>query len=474
MLAAVPTTLPATIPFTAPESLMWQLDADRSLRFHVVGVVGLDRAPDRQHLVQRVDRMTRVVPRLRYRVVPSPFPGLRPHWELDPQFDLAYHLRVVALPEGGRESDVLHLASLTRQDDFPAGRPPWRMLLVTGLPNGGAAVIVAMHHVITDGIGAVRMAAELFDLEAEGRGPAEPPPAVEVRRRGSAERLIAGLAQEADQFDGLRGAVFAAANGIRHPRRSVRWLADAAAAAVQLADPTAVPGSPLPRTESPGDRYVTVQAPVEGLRAAAAAGGGKLNDAYLAALVGGLRRYHDRRGLPLESVVLTMPVNMRQTQSELLGGNEVLLKIVELPADIVDPAQRIAAFRKLSLREQTGGAHAVSQAANHTLSRLPGPLLRAAIGALADTLDVATTNVPGVPVPLYLAGATVTSMQAFLPRGRGQLAAALLSYNGTAHIGLSVNPAAIPDADVLTACIGEELDAVLRLAETDSMLAETA
>ena len=65
-------------------------------------------------------------------------------------------------------------------------------------------------------------------------------------------------------------------------------------------------------------------------------------------------------------------------------------------------------------------------------------------------------------------------MNAFLPRGRGQLAAGLLSYNGTAHIGLSVDPAAIPDTDVLAACIQEELDAVLALAHIEPRLAETA
>jgi WS/DGAT/MGAT family acyltransferase len=452
---------------------MWQLDADQSLRFHIVGVVELDRVPDWHSLRERVEQMTRAVPRLRHRVVASPFPGLRPHWEMDPHFDLAYHLRSIALPEGGGESDMLHLASLMRQDDFPAGRPPWRMLLITGLPHGGAALVVAMHHVITDGVGAVRMAAELFDLQpAANRTPA-PLPDVEVRQRNGAERLLTGLVQEADQFGGLRSALHGAASGIRHPGRSVRWLADAATAAAQLADPTALPGSPLPRTDSPAARYLTLQAPVDGLRAAATASGGKLNDAYLAALVGGLRRYHDRRGLPLETVVLTMPVNMRRPQSEGLGGNDVLLKIVELPAGIADPAERVAVFRKLSLREQTGGAHAVSSLANHSLSRLPGPLLRAAMGALADTLDVTTTNVPGVPVPLYLAEARVTSMNAFLPRGRGQLAAALLSYNGTAHIGLSVDPAAIPDSEMLADCIQEELDAILSLAQAVSHLAET-
>ncbi len=456
---------------------MWHLDADPSLRFHVVGVVGLASQPESAELLRRMERMTRVVPRLRHRVVPNSLPGLRPHWELDPLFDLAYHVRWVALPEGGGDADVLHLASLTRQDDFPPERPPWRMLVVPGLPEGRAALIMVMHHVITDGVGAVRMAAELFDLDPQGRGTVELPPAPVAAHRTSIRRLVNGLTQEADQVAAVRGILRSASQAVRQPRHSAHSLADAAAAVAQLADPNAGPGSALPRIRSAAGTFLTVQVPVDGLRAAAAASGGKLNDAYLAVLVGGLRRYHDMRGLPLEQATITMPVNMRQSGSTDTGGNAVLLKIVQLPADIADPRERIGAFRELALREQSDGAHTVSHAVENALGRLPGTLLRTAVGSLADTIDIATTNVPGVPLPLYLAGARVTSMRAFLPRGRSPLSAALLSYNGTAYIGLTVDPVAIPDTDVLVSCIESELEAVLGVAaqgDAEPLLAASA
>lgn len=447
---------------------MWQADVDPSLRFRIVGVVVLACEPDPAVLQDRVDRLTRAVPRLRHRVVRSPFPGLRPHWELDPHFDLGFHFRRVLLTPGSEESDVLAMASTACQDDFPAGRSPWRMMLVTGLSGGRAALVVTLHHVITDGIGAVQMAQMMFDLDAAGHTPEElgPLPAVAVpRERRTPERVIAGVTQERDQIDMLGGLVRSTANGVRDPRRAGRTLAQAASAARQVADPTTSLGSPLPRSGTPASHYLTVRVPVDQLKAAGRAAGGKLNDAYLAGLVGGFRRYHDKHGFAITTVRCSMPVNTRAADSSEAAGNDVLIKMCTLPTDIEDPAARIASIAELSRREQTEGSHVFSQALAGVLARLPGPAARAALGTLADSLDFNTTNVPGVPVPLFLAGAPVAAMYPFVSRSRSPLMAALISYNGTAHIALSIDPVAVPDTHVLATCIQEEFDALL--ARTD-------
>ncbi len=162
------TLLPETLACTAAEALMWGAEADPSLRFRIVAVLELDGVPDWTVLRDRVDRLTRLVPRLRHRVVSRPLPGLRPHWELDPAFDLDRHLRSRALPAGSGEPDLLRLAEQERMADFEPARSPWRATLVTGLPGGRAAFILAMNHVITDGVGAVRMGSLILDLDAQG------------------------------------------------------------------------------------------------------------------------------------------------------------------------------------------------------------------------------------------------------------------------------------------------------------------
>ncbi len=254
--------------------------------------------------------------------------------------------------------------------------------------------------------------------------------------------------------------------GVRDPLAAGQSLVDAGRAALRFL-PLPQAASPLPRQWTPEDRYLAFDVPTAGLKAAGRAAGGRFNDAYLAALVGGFKRYHDLHDLPLPTVTITMPVNIRQPGSTDAGGNEMLLKICSVPADISDPAARIAEISILSRQEQSSGSHGVSTAITQTLGRLPGPVLRHALGQLADGIDLPTTNVPGVPVPVYLAGVRVTRILPFLNRGRSPLTAALITYDGTAHIALTIDPIAIPDPDTLVACLKAEFDAVLALAPTE-------
>ena len=464
-----PTLLLETLACTAAEALMWGAEADPSLRFRIVAVLDLDGVPDWSVLTDRVDRLTRLVPRLRHRIVSRPLPGLRPHWELDPAFDLDRHLSIRALPAGSGEPDVLLLAEQERMADFEPGRSPWRATMVTGLPGGRAAFILALNHVITDGVGAVRMGSLILDLDAQGPSaedlgdlaPIEAP-----RPRRQRDQLVIAVTQELGLLAGVPGSAAAVLRGVRDPLSVGQSLVDAGRAAVRFL-PLPQAASPLPREWTPEDRYLTLDVPVAGLKAAGRAAGGKFNDAYLAALVGGFKRYHDLHELPLPTVTITMPVNTRQPGSTDVGGNEMLLKICSVPADMSDPAARIAEISIQSRQEQSAGAHGVSQAITQTLARLPGPVLRHALGQLADGIDLPTTNVPGVPVPVYLAGVPVTRILPFLNRGRSPLTAALISYNGTAHIALTIDPIAIPDPDTLVTCLNAEFDVVLALAATE-------
>ena len=74
------------------EALMWSLEADPHLSSTFANLTLFDRSPDHDRLRRRLWRATRVVPRLRRRVVAGP--GLlTPSWEDDPAFDLDQHVR---------------------------------------------------------------------------------------------------------------------------------------------------------------------------------------------------------------------------------------------------------------------------------------------------------------------------------------------------------------------------------------------
>lgn len=54
---------------TDADALMWNVEKDPTLRSTIVTVLTLDRSPDWDTLVERIERGTRLIPRLRQRVV---------------------------------------------------------------------------------------------------------------------------------------------------------------------------------------------------------------------------------------------------------------------------------------------------------------------------------------------------------------------------------------------------------------------
>ena len=86
------------------DAVMYDIEGDPLLRSAIVSFIVLDKAPDRQRLVERTERLTRKFPRLRQRAVGNPFSPAPPRWETDPNFDPAYHVRWRRLDES--EADL--------------------------------------------------------------------------------------------------------------------------------------------------------------------------------------------------------------------------------------------------------------------------------------------------------------------------------------------------------------------------------
>ena len=80
---------------------MWRLDKDPYLSSTVGNVTVLDRQADYERFKRRLERASHLVPRLRQRVQPTPVSLTPPVWVDDPEFDIDYHVRHVALPKPG-------------------------------------------------------------------------------------------------------------------------------------------------------------------------------------------------------------------------------------------------------------------------------------------------------------------------------------------------------------------------------------
>ena len=146
------------------DAFSWYMERDPLLRSTVVTVLLFDRSPDFAGLRDKGERASRLVPGLRHRLVVPPLRLAPPRWIVDPDFDLSWHVRRVEAPSPKTLGAVLEFARNAGMAGFDPARPMWEWTLVEGLEDGRAAVVLKFHHALTDGIGAMQLAATLFDL----------------------------------------------------------------------------------------------------------------------------------------------------------------------------------------------------------------------------------------------------------------------------------------------------------------------
>src|SRR4029077_20532617 len=102
-----------------------------------------------------------------------------------------------------------------------------------------------------------------------------------------------------------------------------------------LADPDA-PGSPLLKGRSMSWRYLALDVDFADLRGASKKAGATLNDAYLAALLGALRRYHEQLGVHVDALPIAIPISVRR-EGHAAGGNQFTGARLAGPVGVADP-----------------------------------------------------------------------------------------------------------------------------------------
>jgi hypothetical protein len=198
------------------------------------------------------------------------------------------------------------------------------------------------------------------------------------------------------------------------------------------------------------------------LRRAARSAGGTINDVYLAALAGGLHRYHAKHGGDVEALRLNLPVSIRH-QDDPVGGNRFTPIRFVLPIAQPDPEQRVREIGALCRQWREEPALPLTNAIAGVLCSLPPYATTAVMGSMLRGVDFIATNVPGIPKPCHIAGASVLREYAFAPLAGAAINIALVSHAGTACVGVNIDRLAVPDPDVLMACLGDGFSEVAAL-----------
>jgi WS/DGAT/MGAT family acyltransferase len=450
------------------DALMWAIEKDPLLRSTITAVAVVDRSPDRARLMDKLERGTHLIPRLRQRAMSPPFSVAPPAWVPDPNFDLRYHVRWVRATGDGSLRSLLDLATPIAMQGFDRARPLWEFTIVEGLADGRAALIQKVHHSVTDGVGGMKLAMMLLDLEREPAPSTEPMPSVPTPPVVSPWALLRdGVAHERRRTLGIlkRSATRVTALA-SDPVGAAIDAVEGAASLARLLAPAFEPLSPIMRDRSLSVAFDTIATSLPDMKAAAKRADGRLNDAFVAAVAGGLRRYHERHDAPVEALRMSMPISIRSGDNEALAGNQFVPARFAVPVGPDDPIERMALMRKLVTEQRDEPALAATEAIAGVLNRLPIAVTTQLFGSMLKGIDFVTSNVPGVPIPVYLSGAKLEANFAFGPLAGAAVNITLLSYQDELHIGVNMDPAAIPDPDVFMECLREGFDEITKLATT--------
>jgi diacylglycerol O-acyltransferase len=411
--------------------------------------------------VKKIDRATQRIPMFRQCVVEMPGKFRAPRWIADEAFDLTWHVRRMDSPAPHTPATVIEFARNATMTAFDHIHPLWEFTLIEQLEGGRAALVMKVHHALTDGIGGMQLALELFDLEPVP--PAEVSDAADARVAEVEPPALVGIGRVWKRAGGLAGGavrstVPVAKHIVRHPAASLTSSYETLLSIGRVVAPVHETMSPIMKGRGVARHLDLLEVQLTDLKRAAAAAGGSLNDGFMAAATGGLRRYHERSGAPVDELRVTLPISLR-TPQDPPGGNHITLIRFPVPVAEADPASCIRAFGRLCHTAREERSLRFTGAIAGTLNLLP----RRFIGSMLKHVDFLASDIPGFDFPVYLAGARVDRYVAFAPTTGTSVNFALLSYDGVCCVGISIDTAAVADPEALIECVREGFEEVLAL-----------
>jgi WS/DGAT/MGAT family acyltransferase len=423
-----------------------------------------------------------MVPPFRWRLATVPLNLDYAYWVDDPDFDLEFHVREIALAPPGTDAQLAEQVARIYARPLDRSRPLWELYVIHGLPNDRVAVMSKIHHAVIDGISGSEIMGALFDPTPEGRD-APPPiahaadaqpsdlgmlargllglPRYPLRALRSAPRALPNLAEVQS---------FAAIPGVKAAGRLIGDLQRALGRETVVGRLDLTP----PRTSFNGRvsahrRYAFGQLSLDEVREIKNHYGCTVNDVVVAICGGAVRRWlthHDE--LPTEPLVAQIPVSVRREHEQGTYGNRILLMTAPLHTEIEDPLARLQTTHE-SLVEMKERHRALPADLLQDANQFIPPALFSRAARLTFSLgasrasrpawNLVISNVPGPQFPLYMAGARLEAHYpiSVITDGMG-LNITVMSYCGHLDLGIVADRDQMPDVWSLIGWLGESLE----------------
>jgi diacylglycerol O-acyltransferase / wax synthase len=455
----------------SPVDVAWLSMEEPTNLMMVNGVLTFGRPLD-------LDRVRRVIEyrwlryeRFKQRVVQSRLPFIRPYWESDPNFNLDNHIHRLALPKPGDQAMLQDMVSDLMSQPLDFSRPPWHFYIIENFGNG-CAVMGRIHHCVADGMALVGVLLSMTDFRAD----APLVPMEEVIGALPEDGLMGGLAREAantaatvrNTADWAIRETRSAIQDVERARHLVETGAGLGIAATRL-----LARSSDPRTRLKGPLGVMKRAawslpiPLPEVKLIKNTLGGTINDVIITAVAGGLRRYLIGHGDEVNDLEFraAVPVNLRNGQDGGKLGNKFGLVFLSLPIHIGEPLMRLVEVRRRMGDLKRSAEASVTLGILGMMGVGTDMFREFVVQTLEPKATVVLTNVPGPPVPLYLAGEEIKDVMFWVPQaGRLGVGISIMSYANRLYIGVATDAGLVPDPAAILDGFREELEQLKNVA----------
>ena len=395
-------------------------------------------------LMKTIEDRIHLLPLLRRRLVEVPLGLDHPWWIEDPDFDLEFHVRALALPAPGNDEQLAEQVARLAARPLDRSRPLWEIYVIEGIAGDKVGLLNKVHHCTIDGAQGVEMLTILFDEDPAGRviEPAtegwksESLPsnaellaraagtfATNPRRAASITRRLTKAmidTARARGFKGLAEMPTAAGLGQIPVIGELLTAASRRANGPRAEEFPVLPDRPAPRTSfnkaiTAHRKYAFRSLPLADARFVKTVFGTTINDVVMAISAAALRTYLlEHNELPLDPLIAMVPVSIRTGNETDAYSNRVTSILAPLHTQINDPVERLKAIGA-SMRAAKEMQQAVPADLLTDLAQFAPPALAARASRMVSRTGVANrmnppfnvviSNVPGPNVPLYASGA---------------------------------------------------------------------
>jgi WS/DGAT/MGAT family acyltransferase len=428
----------------------------------------------------------------RRKLAEVPFGLDHPYWVDDPDLDLEFHLRELALPAPGGDEQLGEQVARIVARPLDRARPLWEIYVITGLADGRVAVLTKLHHATIDGVSGAELLHVLLDSDPEGATvippsdpwqPERPPTLIELLARTvvaywtkpqKAAQLQIRLIRTVARLSGNPAAREAVAAAVPALRRVGVLEPSTGEERVKLPTRPA-PRTPFNRPITPHRRFAFRTLSLSDAQTVKRAFDVTVNDVVMALCSGALRAYLEGGGaLPEASLVAMVPVSVRTEGGSGESTNQVTGVLCPLHTDVAEPGARLLAIHQ-SMAAAKELQRAIPASILTDITQFAPPALAGRAARLASRMRISdlmnppvnliVSNVPGPRVPLYLAGARMEHFYPVSAVADGQgLNMTVQSYLDNLDFGLIACRELVPDLWSLCDALEAGMDELLKAA----------